>query len=74
MSVYHAVSLCSLETEYICTGYCCGSGIIGSVTPRQVREAFESDPDAKALVITSPTYEGVISDIEEIAEDLGGLL
>ncbi len=68
MSVYHAVSLCSLEAEYIYTEYCCGSGIIGSVTPRQVREAFESDPDAKALVITSPTYEGVISDIEEIAK------
>ena len=43
-------------------------GIQGQITPRQVEDALKKDPEISAVVITSPTYEGVISDIEGIAK------
>ena len=36
--------------------------------PKAIEKALEDDPDIKVLVITSPTYEGVISDTREIYE------
>ena len=34
----------------------------------QIERALEEYPDIKAVVITSPTYDGVTSDIHAIAE------
>lgn len=42
-------------------------GIQGQITPQQVEDALKSDQEIAAVVITSPTYEGIISDIEGIA-------
>ena len=43
-------------------------GICGSIPPETVKKALEENPDAACVVITSPTYEGVISDIKAIAD------
>ncbi len=43
-------------------------GISGSVSPADVRAALAKDPDISAVLITSPNYYGVCSDIEEIAK------
>ncbi len=40
----------------------------GAVTADSVKEAIEKNPCIKAVMITSPTYEGVVSPIEEIAD------
>ena len=40
----------------------------GRISPACVEEALKEHPDAAAVYITSPTYEGVVSDIEEIAK------
>lgn len=40
----------------------------GSISPKKVKEAFELNPDIKAFIMTSPTYYGICSDIEKIAE------
>lgn len=40
----------------------------GPVTIEQVKTQLRLHPDAQALVLTSPTYEGLGSDIEGIAE------
>ncbi|MEG1525724.1 MAG: aminotransferase class I/II-fold pyridoxal phosphate-dependent enzyme [Clostridia bacterium] len=42
-------------------------GIAHCVTPESVLEALHRHPDAKAVLITSPTYYGVASDTKEIA-------
>ena len=42
-------------------------GIQGGVNPQAVREALEKNPDCKAFFMVSPTYYGVVSDLEEIA-------
>ena len=43
-------------------------GIQGQVTPQMVRKQLEQTPDIRAVVITSPTYDGVVSDIKNIAD------
>ncbi len=42
-------------------------GLWGSLSPDAVRQALVAHPDAKALFVTSPTYEGIGSDIPALA-------
>lgn len=41
-------------------------GIICNVTPKEIEEKIIEHPDAKAILITNPTYNGVTTDIREI--------
>lgn len=43
-------------------------GVALNVTPETVRLALEENKDAKAVLIINPTYYGVSTDIEEIAD------
>lgn len=64
-SAFHAVELCGLTPRYLLPPRI--DGIAGSVSPRAVAQALAQYPNAKLLLLTSPTYEGVLSDIEAIA-------
>lgn len=66
-SVYHAIELGALQVHWIWPAVEKNSGICGSITPAQVKEALEQFPGSRAVVLTSPTYEGVVSDIAGIA-------
>lgn len=65
-AVYHAVELCGLEPVFLLPPIDEVFGIYGSVRPEQVEEALKFHPDICLVVLTSPTYEGVISDIASI--------
>lgn len=65
-SVYNALEICELEPEYIVPAVDDEFGINCSITPLQVEKAIVENPNTKLLIITSPTYEGVVSDIKEI--------
>lgn len=65
-SVYNALEICGLEPEYIVPAVDDEFGINCSITPMQVEKAIVENPNTKLLIITSPTYEGVVSDIKEI--------
>lgn len=65
-SVYNALEICGLEPEYIVPAVDDEFGINCSITPLQVEKAIVENPNTKLLIITSPTYEGVVSDIKEI--------
>lgn len=43
-------------------------GIQGEILPEDVEKAFKKDPDIKAFFIVSPSYYGVVSDLEKIAK------
>ena len=43
-------------------------GIQGGILPEQVEAALEADESIEAVFLTSPTYDGIVSDIEKIAE------
>ena len=66
-SVYHACEICGLNVKYIFPETD-KNGFFLSITPESVETALKNNPDATLVVITSPTYEGVISNIKEISE------
>lgn len=66
-SVYNAVTLCRSVPYYIFPRSH-PMGFAADITPDQVRTALESCPDAACVVITSPTYDGVVSDVKSIGE------
>ena len=66
-SVYHGILLGGLESFYIYPEYIEEYGINGGVTPQAVENVLRKEPEIQAVVITSPTYEGIVSDVEGIA-------
>jgi arginine/lysine/ornithine decarboxylase len=67
-SVYNAAELCGLEPVMLPPAYTDAAGVAGGVSPADVRVALESAPGAAAVLIASPTYEGVVSDVAAVAE------
>ena len=67
-SVYHAVELCGLKPIFLMPPYDNERGMFLSLPPRTVREALEAHPEVRLVVLTSPTYEGVLSDTASIAK------
>ena len=81
-AVYHAAELRELETIYVYPKQMeKGVGgkskirqtgdavrINGSVLPEDIEAALERDSKIQAIVLTSPTYDGVLSDIQRISE------
>ncbi len=68
MSAYHSAYLrgCKIVSLYpeLLRGY----GIYGAVSPGETERMLVQYPEAKAVMITSPTYDGVVSDVRAIAE------
>lgn len=73
-SVYNAVALLRLKPEYLWPSVLNGTGILGDITPaevdRQLVRMIAKGEKPSALILTSPTYEGVVSDIQEISNIL----
>ena len=67
-SVYNAIELCGLNPEYILPEYDENNGVFTSVSPHKLEELLRENPDTKLVIVTSPTYEGVVSDIKAIAD------
>ena len=66
-SVFHAIELKNMKAHYVWPQLVRGREIAGSMAPVSIKEALEKFPGSKAVVITSPTYEGVLSDVKSIA-------
>ena len=67
-SVYHACFLRELHPVFLYPRTVREYGIADAIRPEQVEEALKDVPDIAAVIITSPTYDGVVSDIEKIAD------
>ena len=67
-SVYHAIFLRGLKVSYIQPEYEKEFGVPLPITAETLRQALEKEPDIQAVLITSPTYEGLVADVEGIAE------
>jgi len=64
----NAVTIGGIVPKYIYPEFLPASGISGAIRPDDVRSALDADPGIRCVFITSPTYEGVISDIAAIAD------
>ena len=67
-SVYNGLQLVNAKVRYLMPAQDDATGIFGSITKEMAEEALQAMPDAKLLVITSPTYEGILSDVAGICE------
>ncbi len=65
-SVYHGVYLRGLRAAYLYPPFMEDYDIVDAVTPKQVSDALEKEPDIGAVILVSPTYEGRIADIRRI--------
>ena len=69
-SVYHAIYMNELRPVYLYPGFLDEVELNGQILVEDIENAIEKYDDIKAVVITSPTYDGVVSDVKRIAEVL----
>ena len=67
-SVYHAIELFGLEAIYLVPEMDEAFGIHGGISTTSIADTLKKNPDTQLVVLTSPTYEGVVSDIAAIAD------
>ena len=67
-SVYHAIYLNELDPVYLYPKFDTELGLSTEIDAADVQKALEEHPGIRAVMIVSPTYDGVVSDIEKIAE------
>lgn len=67
-SVFNALTLGNLQPAYIYPELLEEYGISGAVTPQEVERAIKENPEAGAVILPSPNYYGICSDIRAIAE------
>ena len=67
-SVYHAIALNHLKAFYIYPEWIEKYHMAGGISPEKLEDILQANPQIKAVILTSPTYEGMVSDIRRIAE------
>lgn len=67
-AVYHSVLIRELDAVYIYPQQEQGIGLNCGLSPEKIRELLITAPDIQAVIITSPSYDGVVSDVEKIAD------
>lgn len=67
-SVFHAIELCGLNPVFAMPPLLHETSIFGSILPEQIEKTLNQEPDVRLVIVTSPTYEGVISNLKQICE------
>lgn len=67
-AVYHAIRLLRLKPVYIMPDWNDTLQMFGGMSADVVKKVLKVHQDAKAVLLVSPTYEGVVSDVEKIAK------
>lgn len=66
-AAYHGAYLRGLDIRYLVAETDPNFGCNLAINPAQVEQALVKEPDIQAVLLVSPTYEGIVSDIEKIA-------
>lgn len=67
-SVFNALTLGNIQPVYAKPDYIEEHGIMGAVSPEEIKRCIDENPDADAIILPSPNYYGICSDIRAIAE------
>ncbi|MBQ9767055.1 MAG: aminotransferase class I/II-fold pyridoxal phosphate-dependent enzyme [Lachnospiraceae bacterium] len=65
-SVYHGLQLVNAKAVYLLPEEDEETGAYGALTPEAVEMVLREQRETKLVIVTSPTYEGVLSDVEGI--------
>ena len=67
-SVHNALALFDLNPVWLHRPWAAAGAVTGPLTPQGLEAAFAAHPEARAALVTSPTYYGVLSDVDALAE------
>ena len=67
-SIFNAIRLGGLDPVYLFPEILEEYGILGGIDPGSVEQLLDENPEAKCVVLPSPNYYGICSDIKAIAE------
>ncbi|MDO4486573.1 MAG: aminotransferase class V-fold PLP-dependent enzyme [Bacillota bacterium] len=67
-SVFNALTLCDAAPVYAYPSMIEEYGISGEITAEEIETCLKENPDADAVLLPSPNYYGICSDIKRIAE------
>lgn len=67
-SVFNALTLGNIQPVYAKPDYIEEYGIMGAVSPEEIQRRIDENPDADAIILPSPNYYGICSDIKAIAD------
>jgi arginine/lysine/ornithine decarboxylase len=71
-SVLNACMLRNLHPHFLYPQWVEECGFYGGILPEDVDEYLKNHENIRAVVVVSPTYEGIVSDIHKIAEVVHG--
>lgn len=67
-SIYNGIALKELTPIYLYPEFSTELPINGGISPQKIEEMLITHKNIKAVIITSPTYEGIVSDIKAISK------
>ncbi len=67
-SVWNALILGGIKPIYINPSHDEKHNMLGGICPDELEQILKDNPKSKGVIIVSPTYEGLVSDIESIAK------
>ncbi len=67
-SIYNSLVLGGIEPVYAYPEMIEEYGIAGEITPYEIDRLLTENPDAEAVILPSPNYYGICSDVSNIAE------
>ena len=76
-SIFNAISMAGAQPVYAYPEVIADDGISGEITADEIRCCLTAHPDCSAVILPSPNYYGVCSDIKAIAQvvhDAGKIL
>lgn len=67
-SIFNAMRLGGLDPVYLFPEILGDHGILGGISPEEVKRLMDENPEAMCVVLPSPNYYGICSDIRAIAD------
>jgi len=64
MSVFHALELCGLRPVFLEPAWLPDWGAYGALAQETLDDALRAHPQASLCILTSPTYEGILSPVD----------
>lgn len=66
-SIYNAIALLDLQPAYLIPEVIEDFDLPSIVTLEELKRVHRKSPDARAVILTSPTYHGTVADIERLS-------